>query len=110
MSGIQNHLDQAQKDYEESLRINQQLAEQNPSKYLPNVAMVLNEYAIVDASQNQMDAAREHYEEALRISRQLAAESPDTYLHQLAMTLSNFALFDAFQHAWTMPGSTTKRR
>src|SRR5664280_428036 len=59
---LQNHLDEARKDYEESLKINRQLAQQNPAKYLPNMALILNEYGRVDASQNRMQVAREHYE------------------------------------------------
>jgi len=44
------------------LKIDRQLAEQNPAKYLPNVAMTLNEFGFLDATENRMEEARQHYE------------------------------------------------
>jgi tetratricopeptide (TPR) repeat protein len=49
MDRLQNRLDEARKHYEEALKIHRQLAEQNPAKYLPNMAMMLNELGLLDA-------------------------------------------------------------
>ena len=39
---LQNRMDDARQHYEEALKIYRQLAQQNPAKYLPDVAMTLN--------------------------------------------------------------------
>ena len=63
--------DQARQHDEEALKIDRQLAQQNPTVYLPDMAMMLSNLGRVDRLQNRMDEARVHYEEALSLLRQL---------------------------------------
>jgi tetratricopeptide (TPR) repeat protein len=75
------------------LRIYRDLAEENPSTYLPNVAGTLNNLALLHSDKNELTLAQGEYEEALRIYRDLAEENPSTYLPDVAMTLLNLSIF-----------------
>jgi tetratricopeptide (TPR) repeat protein len=63
-----------------------------------DIALTLNNLAILDAGQNRPEAARKGYEEALKIYRELAKNNPDTYLDEVAMTLNNLAVLDSDQN------------
>ena len=65
-------MDDARQHYEEALKINRQLVEQNPAVYLPDMAMTLSNLGRVDQLQNRMDEARQHYEEALNLLQKLS--------------------------------------
>ncbi|ASC71807.1 TPR repeat family protein [Halomicronema hongdechloris C2206] len=92
---LQNHncFEPATVLYSEVLTSHRQLAQENPRAYLPDVAMTLNNLAILQADQNQLSAAQASYEEALGIRRQLAQENPRAYLPDVAMTLLNLSIF-----------------
>jgi tetratricopeptide (TPR) repeat protein len=82
-------MDQAREVYEEALKIRLQLAQQNPSLYLPDLAKTLISMGAPDLMQNRMDEGRQHYEQALEIDRQLAQQNPAEYLPEMARTLAN---------------------
>ncbi|MCP4123653.1 MAG: tetratricopeptide repeat protein, partial [Bacteroidetes bacterium] len=86
-----NEFPQALEKYEEALKIYRELAKENPRTYLPDVAMTLNNLAVLQKAKNEFPQALEKYEEALKIYRELAKENPRTYLPDVAMTLNNLA-------------------
>ena len=89
---VHNQFNTALPLYEEALTIRRRLAEANPQTYLPDVAMTLNNLAILQADTNEFPAALEAYTEALTIRRRLAEANPQTYLPDVAMTLNNLAI------------------
>ncbi len=87
-----NKFNQAQPLYEEALQIYRELARENPQTYLPDVAMTLNNLAVLHTNKNELNEAFEKHQEALQIRRELAKENPATYLPDVAMTLNNLAV------------------
>ena len=111
MDRLQKRLEDGRQNYEEALQIDRQLAAEDPAKYLPNTAMTLNEFGLLDEAQHRMQDAEQHYEEALNIEQELVKQSPDVYLPQLAMTLENFGMLDAIHGKMQdAPGTLKKRR
>ena len=55
LDAIQNRMDDARQHYEEALKIDRQLAQQNPAVYLPDMAMTLNNLGRVDRLQNRIE-------------------------------------------------------
>ena len=88
-----NDYSEAETSYNKALKIHRQLAKENPKAYLPDVAMTLNNLAILHRNINEYPKALEEYEEALKIHRQLAKENPKAYLPDVAMTLNNLSMF-----------------
>ena len=88
-----NCFNQAKPLYEEALQVYRTLAEENPRTYLPDVAMTLNNLAILQKAKNEYGAAEANYTEALQLRRTLAEENPRTYLPDVAMTLINLSIF-----------------
>ena len=62
------------------------------------IAMTLNNLAILDGVQNPPEAAHKGYEDALKIRRELAQKNPDAYLPDVATTLNDLALLDKDQN------------
>ncbi len=85
----QNRVEEARHHFERALELRRQLAEQNPSVYLPDMATTLNNLGNLDRLENQPQEARRHYEEALKIHQQLAKENLDPFPPDLAVTLNN---------------------
>ena len=77
--------------YTEALNTYRDLAEKNSDTYLHDVAMTLNNLAILHYDTNNYPAAEKEYTEALNTYRDLAEKNSDTYLHNVAMTLNNLA-------------------
>ncbi len=94
---LQQRTEDARRHYEEAVRIREQLAEQNPSGYLPDLAATLKRLGSVDQVQQRLDDARQHFEEAVKIYRRLAQQSPARYLPDLASTLSNLGFVAQLQ-------------
>jgi tetratricopeptide (TPR) repeat protein len=67
------------------------LAGENAQAYLPDVAMTLNNLAILYSATQRLGEAEAAYDEALRIRRELAGENAQAYLPDVAMTLNNLA-------------------
>ena len=82
----------AEEAYQEALSIRRELAKANPEAYLPDVAMTLNNLAILYRDTQRMKAAEEAYQEALSIRRELAKANPEAYLPDVAVTLNNLAV------------------
>src|SRR5260221_231599 len=76
---LRPQMDDARKEYEESLKTFRELARQDPETYLPDVAMTLNNLGILDSDQNRMAEARKEYEEALKIYEAFAKQDPEQF-------------------------------
>ncbi len=96
----QHRFEEATHSYEEALQIRQQLAQQQPDNYLPDVAMTLNNLGLVLREQRRFEEATRSLEEALQSYRQLAQQQPDIYLPDVAMTLGNLGLVLRSQWRW----------
>jgi len=90
----QNDFKDAKKYYTEALKIGRELAKTNLSVYNPDVAMTLNNLAILERAENHNDKARAYFTEALEIYRALAKTNPDAfeidYAHILIMGVDLF--------------------
>src|SRR5437016_5848222 len=80
-----NHYDKAMSAYGRCL----ELAKRNQNN--GEIAMTLNNLAMLNGDQNRPEAARKGYEEGLKIYRDLAKNKPDTYLPDVAITLNKIA-------------------
>jgi tetratricopeptide (TPR) repeat protein len=89
----QNRMDDARKDYEETLKTYRELARKDPATYLPDVAMTLNNLGVLDSAQDRMKEARQEYAESLKIYRKLAQKNPEAYLPNVA-ALNNLGALD----------------
>jgi len=65
----------------------------NPQTYLPDVAMTLNNLAILQNNKNEYAQAEGNYQKALQIRRKLAEDNPQRFLIDYATTAVNLALF-----------------
>lgn len=83
LDGVQNRLDDASQNFEGALKIYRQLAQQDPDRHLPGLAMTLNDLAFLEASQNRTEESRAHYEEALSILSKLS-QSDKRYAGDMA--------------------------
>ncbi|MFG6103082.1 tetratricopeptide repeat protein [Leptothoe sp. EHU-05/26/07-4] len=95
-----NCFNKARPLYEESLQVYRELASENPRTYLPHVAGMLNNLAILQSEQNKYEAAQGNYKEALQIRCELAKENPNIYLPYVAGTLNNLANCQQFQNEY----------
>src|SRR5205823_4934600 len=87
-----NHYDKAKSAYGRSL----ELARRNQDD--GEIAMTLNNLAMLDGDQNRPGAARKGFEEALKIYRNLAKNNPDGYLPDVAVTVNNLAILNRAQN------------
>ena len=87
----QNNFDKAEKLYVEALAIFRELAAASPAVYTPDVAMTLNNLAILHSDTNRYEQAETEYNEALELYRELATANPAAYNPDVAMTLNNLA-------------------
>ena len=69
-----------------------QLEEQYPGQFIDDVAMTLNNLAVLHTKTNNYPAAEKEYTEALNIRRDLAEKNPDAFLPDVAITLYNMAI------------------
>lgn len=81
----------AQMYFEKALHIFREYAKESPQKYLPDVAMVLSNEAILLNAMGEFNKAGKLYEESLEIRKKLIKTNP-VYLPDLATTLINFAV------------------
>ena len=77
--------------YEEALAINQALAEEDKSRFQPDVALCLHNLANVYDDVGDSEAAKESYRLAIELRRDIFAESPEIVRDELAMSLNNLA-------------------
>ena len=91
-----NQFRPAEKLYREALTSYRQLVKDNPTVYLPDVAMTLQNLGnLVAADSQRRKEAENLYKEALSIRRQLAKNNPTVYLPDVAQTLNNLGLLIA---------------
>ena len=83
----QNAFQKAARYYEEALTLRRALAKTDPGAYTPDVAMTLNNLAILYSDDNRLKAAERAYDEALTLYRALAKTNPGAYSIDLAKTL-----------------------
>lgn len=81
----------AQEYFEKALNIFCRYAKESPQAYLPNVAMILCNEAIMLNEMGEFNRAKQLYEEALKIRKKLLKTNP-VYLHDLATTLNNYGV------------------
>ena len=86
-----NHFSEAEHYYKLALELFRLLEEEKNDTYKDDIAMVLNNLAVLHRNTNQYKEAEEEYNEALTTYRQLADKNPDAYLPDVAMTLNNLA-------------------
>jgi len=82
---------ESRKVTDQGLKKLRQLAEDNPSVYLPNLAGFLNNLGILQIRTQELKKAQETYEEAISINRRLAEGNP-AYLPALALNLINLGI------------------
>lgn len=75
--------------------IYESLAKQNPDKYLPELAFVLDEFGYHQVRQGQFAKAGELLPRALEIYEKLEARKPDVYQKKLDRTLHHLAYMHA---------------
>ncbi|MFB4298263.1 tetratricopeptide repeat protein, partial [Actinomadura sp. NTSP31] len=69
-----------------------QLAQNNPERYLPDLATSLTNLGVTLSELGRLDEALPVTEEAVRIRRQLAQNNPERYLPDLATSLTNLGV------------------
>ena len=76
----------------EALEIYRELAKQNPATFLPDVAMTLNNLAVLHSTTNETDLAMSAYQEALQIYQDFAKKSPAAFQPKVDLVLENIAI------------------
>ena len=87
----QNQHNMAIRLYERALDIYRRLAKSNPQAYEPNVAVTLNNLAILYKNTQRFTEGEVMYKEALEIRRRLAKSNPQAYEPDVSATLNNLA-------------------
>lgn len=82
----------AAKEYLRAKEIYKQLAAENPSAYLPDLAMSCNNLGVLYSDTNRKKEAETEYLRAKEIREQLAAENPSVYLPNLATNCNNIGV------------------
>jgi tetratricopeptide (TPR) repeat protein len=77
----------------EALAIYRGLTQANPDAYRPDVAMTLNNRAVLYRNTQRLQEAQRDYGEALTVYRSLAEANPDLYLPFVATMLNNLGNF-----------------
>jgi tetratricopeptide (TPR) repeat protein len=90
----QGQLEEARKEFGETLQIYHELAMKYPETYRPEVARTLNNLAILDGRQGRMEEARKEFADALQIYNELSMKNPETYRPDVATTLNNLGNVD----------------
>ena len=88
----QNRFQSGGKLYAEVLAIRRRLASVNAEAYEPDVAMTLNNLAVLHSDTQRLEEAEREYTEALEIRRRLALGNPDVYEPGVATTLNNLGI------------------
>ena len=86
------HID-ALKATEEAVQLYRQLAEQNPTAFLPDLALSLNNLGVRYNALGRREEALTVTEEAVSIRRVLAEKNPDAFNPGLAGSLNNLGAF-----------------
>src|SRR5208283_2188913 len=90
----QKRLDESRHHYEVAVTFYRQLVQQNPDRYLGNLAAALADLGSVFRLLDQNDEARLQYEESLQDYRQLERQHPGEYIEFLAIILNYLGFID----------------
>ena len=94
--------------YKEALEILRRIAQSNPQAYEPDVAMTLNNLAILYSDTQRFTESESLYKEALEILRRIAQSNPQAYEPDLAGTLNNLAILYKVTQRFTEADSLYK--
>ena len=83
----------SEKYYSQSRAAYEKLAEENPERYLEDVAMSYNNAGIFYNDQGQPEKAEDYYRRAIEIREKLAKENPERYLEYVATSYNNAGIF-----------------
>jgi len=86
-----DRLDEAEREYQETLAIFRKLARDNPEKFNGDLAKALDNFASLHGNCGRLDEAERELSEALDIYRQLARNNPEKFNGDLAKSLNNLA-------------------
>lgn len=78
--------------YHDALEIARETASETPEIYLPNLAITLNDLAVLYYEIRQYSKAGKYYEEALENYERLSGDWPDLYEKHIAWTLNNYSI------------------
>ena len=85
-------LPEAEKMFQEALRIRRSIAKKSPSLYLSELASTLNNLGILFTRTGRFVEAEQFYREALEIWEQLTTKVPTLYQSNLIMSLTNLGI------------------
>lgn len=85
---------EAESDFEEALRLRQQLEKEHPGKYRREVATTLINWGVLLMETEHFTEARAKYEAALPVIRAAAADNPIRDEDRLALVLNNLGNLD----------------
>ena len=106
----------SQQAYQEALATYRQLAQDNSQAYLPYVATILNNLAVLYRATQRPSDSEQAYQEALAAYRQLTQDNPQAYVPYVATILSNLGFLNYNQgnskqaHAYVDEALTIRRR
>jgi tetratricopeptide (TPR) repeat protein len=78
--------------YLNALEIARKTASETPELYLPDLALVRNDFAVLYHEMRQYSKAGRYYEEALENYEHLSQDWPDLYEKYIAWTLNNYSI------------------
>lgn len=81
--------EKAENYYKEALSIFEELANNNPSLYEPDLSSVLNDFGIFSMDIKRYDEAATHFQRAMSIRKKLAQQDPNRFFNNLAGTITN---------------------
>lgn len=88
----QEYKKEAEREYKEALEIRRELAKTNRDAYIRDLAMTLNNLAVLHNNLSRYSEAEKEYKETLEIYRELAKTNRDAYIEYVATTLNNLAV------------------
>ena len=90
-----NRLDDAEREFNETLTIYRRLAESKPEQYSSYVATTLNNLGTLLLNSEKFEKAEMSYNQAIEILRKLSESHPDAFIPNLLETLENSRFDDA---------------
>ena len=90
-----NQLKLAEQEFFRAKEIREQLVEENPSVYLPDLATSCNNLGVLYADTNRLELAEQEYLRAKEIQEQLAIEDSSAHLPDLADICNNLGILYA---------------
>ncbi len=98
----QNHIDQAQKKYEQLLNLLKCLAKNNPNTYEPDIAITLNYIGRLFVKKHDYIEAEKYHKESFEIRKHLAKNNSESYESAFAETLNNMGILYKSKRDYTL--------